>query len=187
MALIKSILTKDKMGAMKRYETNRRNFIKASIAGAAVGALGVLPGRVAQVAEAKKLRIKIAGYDYDRVRAIMDGQVGIEGADVSFHYEDIYAVNDYAFGPEPKYAVSELGLIPYVSKYINEDFRAYTLIPVFISRIFRHRNVFVHADAGIKTPQDLRGKRVGTPGYGMSANTWIRGFLLDEYGVKAYR
>jgi len=26
---------------------------------------------------------------------------------------------------------------------------------------------------------------VGTPGYGMSANTWIRGFLLDDYGVKA--
>ena len=63
-----------------------------------------------------------------------DGQIGIEGTGVSFHYEDIYAVNDYAFGPEPKYAVSELGLIPYVSKYINEDFRAYTLIPVFISR-----------------------------------------------------
>jgi hypothetical protein len=26
----------------------------------------------------------------------MDGKVGIEGADVSFHYEDIYAVNNYA-------------------------------------------------------------------------------------------
>ena len=26
------------------------------------------------------LHIKIAGYDYDRVRAIMDGQTGIEGA-----------------------------------------------------------------------------------------------------------
>jgi 4,5-dihydroxyphthalate decarboxylase len=45
--------------------------------------------------------------------------------------------------------------------------------------------VFVHADSGIEKPEDLRGKRVGTPGYGMSANTWIRGFLLDEYGVKA--
>jgi 4,5-dihydroxyphthalate decarboxylase len=170
---------------MMKYKTDRRSFLKASATGAAVGVWAALGGRISLAAEAEKRRIKIAGYDYDRVRAIMDGQVGIEGTDVSFHYEDIYAVNDYAFGPEPKYAVSELGLIPYVSKYINEDFRAYTLIPVFISRIFRHRNVFVHADAGIKTPMDLRGKRVGTPGYGMSANTWIRGFLLDEYGVKA--
>jgi 4,5-dihydroxyphthalate decarboxylase len=56
---------------------------------------------------------------------------------------------------------------------------------VFISRTFRHRNLYVHVDSGIEKPEDLRGKRVGTPGYGMSASTWIRGILLDEYGVKA--
>lgn len=115
----------------------------------------------------------------------MDGQVDIEGADVSFNVENIYTLNSNAFGPEKKYEVTEMGLIPYITKYINDDFRDYTLIPVFISRTFRHRNVFVHADSGIKKPEDLRGKKVGTPGYGMSANTWIRGFLLDEYGVKA--
>lgn len=133
----------------------------------------------------RSLSLKIAGYDYDRVRAIMDGQVTAEGADVSFNVEDIYALSSYAFGPEKKYEVTEIGLIPYITKYINDGFRDYTLIPVFILRLFRHRNVFVHADSGIEKPEDLRGKRVGTPGYGMSANTWIRGFLLDEYGVKA--
>ena len=166
-----------------RYKPGRRDFLKASAAGVAVASLsaGV---NLASAASAKP-QIKVAGYDYDRVRGIMDGKVGIEGADVSFHYENIYAVNDLAFGPNPKYDVTEMGLIPYVNKFVNEDFRAYTLIPVFISRVFRHRNVFVHADSGIKKPEDLRGKRVGTPGYGMSANTWIRGFLLDEYGVAA--
>jgi len=168
-----------------KYKSGRRRFLKTTAAGAAVGALATMGSGINVVTAAEKNRIKVAGYDYDRVRGIMDGQVGIDGADVSFHYEDIYAVNDYAFGSNPKYEVSELGLIPYVNKYINEDFRDYTLIPVFISRVFRHRNVFIHADSGIKTPQDLRGKRVGTPGYGMSANTWIRGFLLDEYGVAA--
>ena len=44
----------------------------------------------------------------------------------------------------------------------------------------------MHVDSGIEKPEDLRGKKVGTPGYGFSANTWIRGFLLDEYGVKAH-
>ena len=132
-----------------------------------------------------KLPVKVAGYDYDRVRAIMKGQAGIEGAEVNFHVENIYDLNSIAFGPEKKYEVTEIGLIPYISKYINDGFREYTLIPVFISRTFRHRNVFVHADSGIEKPEDLKGKKVGTPGYGMSANTWIRGFLLDEYGVKA--
>jgi 4,5-dihydroxyphthalate decarboxylase len=158
--------------------------MKTAVAGVAAGAWSALGSRAAVAATASKPQIKVAGYDYDRVRAIMDGKVGIPGSEVTFEYQDIYSLNRFAFGPERKYEVTELGLIPYVTKFINEDFRAYTLIPVFISRIFRHRNVFVHADAGIEKPADLRGKRVGTPGYGMSANTWIRGFLLDEYGIK---
>jgi 4,5-dihydroxyphthalate decarboxylase len=132
-----------------------------------------------------KLVINVAGYDYDRVKAIQNGTVSIEGASINFEVSNIYDLNTYAFGSEKKYEVTEMGLIPYISQYINNDFRDYTLIPVFISRIYRHRNVFVHVNSGIEKPEDLIGKKVGTPGYGMSANTWIRGFLLDEYGVKA--
>jgi len=131
------------------------------------------------------LSLNIAGYDYDRTRAIMDGHVSIAEADVNFEVSNIYTLNRLAFGSEQKYEVTELGLIPYITRYINEDFRGYSLIPVFVSREFRHKNVFVHVDSGIETPEDLVGKRVGTPGYGMSSHTWIRGFLLDEYGVKA--
>jgi len=171
---------------MSQFDQSRRDFLKTATVAASTGALATTLSLDSKAGTpATNPAIKVAGYNYDRVRGIMDGNVGIDGATVSFHYEDIYAVNEYAFGPSPEYEVSELGLIPYVNKFINEDFRAYTLIPVFISRIFRHRNIFVHTDSGIKTPQDLRGKRVGTPGYGMSANTWIRGFLLDEYGVAA--
>ena len=131
------------------------------------------------------LSINIGGYDYDRVSAIRDGKVKVEGAEINFEVSNIYALNKSLFGPEQKFEVSEIGLIPYISRYINEGFRDYTLIPVFISRTFRHRNIYVHADSGIEKPEDLRGKRVGTPGYGMSANTWIRGMLKDEYGVEA--
>ena len=170
---------------MKKYDACRRNFMKTSIAGAAIGTLGLLSGRAGQAVQTQKHQIRVAGYDYDRVRAIMDGNVGLDEAEVSFNVEDIYEVSRYAFGSKPKYDITEIGLIPFIRKFINKEFRAYTLIPVFVSRIFRHRNIFVHADSGIEKPEDLRGKRVGTPGYGFSANTWIRGFLLDEYGVKA--
>ena len=132
-----------------------------------------------------KLKLKLAGYDYDRVSAIRDGKVSIEGADVNFEVSNIYAMNKSTFGPDQNFDVIEIGLIPYISKYINEGFRDYTLLPIFISRTFRHRNIYVHTDSGIEKPEDLIGKRVGTPGYGMSSNTWIRGLLQDEYGVKA--
>ncbi len=167
-----------------KIDLSRRSWMKATAAGVAVGAWSALGGRSAWAATDGEREIKIAGYDYDRVRAIIDGTVGVPGSRVVFEVQDIYNANQFAFGPEPKYEVTEIGLIPYVTKFINEDFRAYRLIPVFISRIFRHRNVFVHVDAGIEQPGDLRGKRVGTPGYGSSANTWIRGLLRDEYAVK---
>ena len=138
----------------------------------------------AQAALNRLPEVKIAGYAYDRVRAIQDGRLSLDGFDVRFHAEDIYSLNKQLFGPKRTYEVSETGLIPYVTRYANEDFRAYTLIPVFISRTFRHRNIFVRTDSGIEKPEDLRGKRVGTPGYGMSSHTWIRGFLQDVYGVK---
>ncbi len=131
------------------------------------------------------LELKIAGYDYDRVQAIMNGKVTHKDLDIFFNVENIYSLNKYVFGPEQKYDVTEIGLIPFITRYINEDFRDYTLIPVFISRTFRHRNIFIHTDSGIEKPEDLIGKKIGTPGYGMSANTWIRGFLLDDYGVKS--
>jgi 4,5-dihydroxyphthalate decarboxylase len=160
---------------------NRRDTLKLS--GAA--ALGLLAGQSGTASAEGKPRIKVAGYPYDRVQAIKDGLVGIDQAEVSFHNENIYGLNRLAFGSEQTHEVTELGLIPFVSRYINEGFRGYIPIPVFISRTFRHRNIYVHVDSGIEKPEDLRGKRVGTPGYGMSASTWIRGLLLDEYGVAA--
>ena len=168
--------------AAREITTSRRTFLGrlgAGAAGIATTSCKVAPTRATDPV------VKVAGYDYDRCRAFIDGRVGIPGCEVRFSYEDIYSVNRLAFGKEKTYEVTEMGLIPFITKFIDGGFRDYTLVPVFISRVFRHRNVFVHSDSGIETPADLRGKRVGTPGYGMSANTWIRGFLLDEYGVAA--
>ncbi len=54
---------------------------------------------------------------------------------------------------------------------------------MFPSRYFRHSCIYVHANAGIREPKDLAGKRIGNPEYQMTAPVWIRGILSDEYGV----
>lgn len=56
-------------------------------------------------------------------------------------------------------------------------------LPVWVSRAFRHSNVYVREDSGLATPADLRGRRIGLPEYGMTMAVWLRGLFADEYGV----
>jgi 4,5-dihydroxyphthalate decarboxylase len=57
-------------------------------------------------------------------------------------------------------------------------------LPVFTTREFFHTRVLVRTDAGIETPADLRGKRVGVPEFQQTAAIWGRGVLQHEFGVK---
>ncbi|GAL09396.1 4,5-dihydroxyphthalate decarboxylase [Vibrio astriarenae] len=68
--------------------------------------------------------------------------------------------------------------------YANEEFRDYTLLPIYPLRVFRHKSIFINTESGIEKPEDLKGKTIGTPGYSSTSLTWIRGMLQDEYGIK---
>jgi 4,5-dihydroxyphthalate decarboxylase len=58
-------------------------------------------------------------------------------------------------------------------------------LPIISMRRVFHSQILVRADAGINTPQDLRGKRIGVPEYQQTGAVWCRGPLLDEFGVDA--
>ena len=59
-----------------------------------------------------------------------------------------------------------------------------SLLPVFPLRTFRHKSIFIRTDRGITTPADLKGRKVGTPGFSPSSLTWLRGIMEHEYGLK---
>ena len=58
-----------------------------------------------------------------------------------------------------------------------------TAIPIFVKRMFRHSYIYVNKNSGIRTPQDLHGKRVGIQTWFTTTALWARGILADEYGV----
>jgi len=130
-----------------------------------------------------KIVLKVAGYDLDRLKGILNGKIEIENCEIEFHKVGIGYANTAAFSGANTYDVTEIGLHPYMLAYANNNFRGYTLIPVFPLRAFRHKSIFIHSEKGIEKPADLKGKKIGTPGYSSTSLTWIRGILKDEYGV----
>ena len=119
---------------------------------------------MASVSDDRPLGITVAGYPFDRVEDL-GGRVPVEGCEVRFEKASIGDMNRHVFAGPRTREVTEIGFSPYLLAYTNDDFRAYTLIPVFPLRLFRHKSIFIRTDKGIERPEDLRGKRVGTAGY----------------------
>lgn len=128
-----------------------------------------------------RLPITIATWDYDRVRALTDGRVRVEGCDVNYITMPVEECFERAFF-HGEFEVAEIGFSPHLIA-LSRGPAPYVAIPVFLSRMFRHSAVYIRTDRGIVTPADLRGKRIGVPEYQMSAVMWFRGHLQDEYGV----
>jgi len=174
-------------------DPSRRDFIKT--AALSVGAAGTLAAcgnagaPVDVVADDSAatagdgLPITVAGYPYDRVKGVADGSVPIEGCSVTFEVGRIGDLNTHIFSGPRTNAVTEIGLQPFMRAYAEDDFRAYTLLPVFPLKLFRHKSVFIRTDRGIKKAEDLRGRIIATPGYASTSLTWLRGLFQDEYGI----
>ena len=127
------------------------------------------------------LRLTLGCWNYDRTRALQDGRVRADGIDLV--YLDM-PVEETFFRMlrHREFDVAEMSLSSYTVSLFREP-QPFIAIPVFPSRFFRHSSIYVSTAAGIATPRDLVGKRIGNPEYQMTAPVWIRGILADEYDV----
>lgn len=127
------------------------------------------------------LRLTLACEDYDRTRALRDGTVNAEGIEINYvalSVEEIF----WRMMRYEEFDASELSMGAFLVA-ASQGRRPFMAIPVFPSRTFRHRCIFVNSAAGIDRPEDLKGKRMGVPEYSMTASVWQRGLLQHEYGV----
>jgi 4,5-dihydroxyphthalate decarboxylase len=128
-----------------------------------------------------KLQLSVAIGDYDRMRPLVDGLVQIDSVDAQFMLLDPEEIFFRAFR-HADFDVCELSLSSYSVKTAAGT-SPYIAVPVFPSRAFRHTSVYVRTDR-IKSPVDLKGRRVGVPEYQLTANIWVRLFLEEDYGIR---
>ncbi|MPZ74360.1 MAG: ABC transporter substrate-binding protein [Nitriliruptorales bacterium] len=123
------------------------------------------------------------GRYYDRVRHLLDDPPVVNGVPVSTMVlsgvEEVFR----RMGQGQEFEISEMSFSFYTSLYSKlRDRCPFVALPVFLSRAFRHRNIFVRDDA-VLNPRSLAGARIGLPEYAMTLAVWIRGILADDFGL----
>ena len=129
-----------------------------------------------------KLQLSIATSSNPRTWPILDGRARADGIDLvatRVHPSEM-------FWRQLKFAdfdVSEMSFSSLIMAKARGDER-WTGVPVFTTRKFYHAAILVRRAAGIRSPLDLKGKRVGVPEYQQTAALWARGILQQEFGVE---
>ncbi len=127
------------------------------------------------------LQLSVAVGNYDRVRPMINGAVQIDGVDPVFMTLPPEEIFFRAFRGQD-FDICELSMSSTTVKTADGNC-PYVGVPAFVSRAFRHNSIWVRTDR-IKSPSDLKGKRVGLPEYQLTACVWARIILEEDYGVK---
>jgi 4,5-dihydroxyphthalate decarboxylase len=81
-----------------------------------------------------------------------------------------------------EFDICEMAITTYICA--KEHGKPMTAIPVFIVRAFHHGAILVNTKAGIRTPKDLEGRKIGVNrGYTVTTGVWARSILAEEHGV----
>jgi 4,5-dihydroxyphthalate decarboxylase len=133
------------------------------------------------------LRLSMALSHYDRHIPFFDGSVTAEGVDLQVlevgqshplkHGQDRHE----RMLQKAEFDICELSL----SSYLIAKSRGmpFTAIPVFPRRLFSLSQMWVNVNAGIQSPQDLIGKKVGLSTFQTTLSVLAKGDLQTEYHV----
>ena len=133
------------------------------------------------------VKLSMALSHYDRHIPFFDGSVQPEGIDLTVL--EVGQSNPLKHGQDRhertlqkgEFDICELSL----SSYLMAKSRGmpFTAIPVFPRRLFSLSQMWVNVDAGINSPQDLPGQRVGLSTFQTTLSVLAKGDLQSEYNV----
>jgi 4,5-dihydroxyphthalate decarboxylase len=129
----------------------------------------------------KKLKLKIAVAEFPHTSSVRSGSIPIEGVDAEILtvHPQIGAFRRMVRDVE--FDVCEIAPTTYIiARAYGAPFKA---LPIFVTRTFHHSGLLVRPDAGIKTPKDLEGKKVGVRAYSVTTGVWTRAVLMEEFGL----
>src|SRR5688572_7672602 len=134
--------------------------------------MAVFRPSVRRSALAEKLKLFFREPTIDTNSPIASGIVPIEGFDVEF----VDRLSD-----------ADVWDCAFAARLQHMERERCVSVPAFPNRKFRLSYIFVNAGAGIHSPADLQGKRVGIRFWANTAGVWARGALQHHYNVDLSR
>jgi 4,5-dihydroxyphthalate decarboxylase len=134
-----------------------------------------------------QIKLSMALSHYDRHIPFFDGSVQVEGVDLQiFEVGQSEPLRDGKNRHERMLQKNEFDICELsLSSYLMAKSRGmpFTAIPVFPRRLFSLSQMWVNTSAGIESPQDLIGKRVGLSTFQTTLSVLAKGDLQSEYNV----
>lgn len=130
----------------------------------------------------ERLRLSIGTTDYDHFRDLRIGVVQPAGIELIWSllgHHEVFARFTY----HREWDIAELSFAKFMAQVTRPDADIIGL-PVACSRVFRFSSFYVNRNSGITSPEDLRGKRVGSPEWAHTCAVWMRGWLGEAVGVE---
>jgi 4,5-dihydroxyphthalate decarboxylase len=133
------------------------------------------------------LKLTLALSHYDRHIPLFDRSVNAEGIDLAvLQVGQSHPLRDGSGRHERmlrkgEFDVAEVSL----SSYLMAKSRGmpFTAIPVFPRRLFSLSQMWVNVDAGIRSPKDLIGRKVGLSTFETTLSVLAKGDLQSDYGL----
>jgi 4,5-dihydroxyphthalate decarboxylase len=127
-------------------------------------------------------KLSIALGKYPHTAALRDGSVTPDGIELDFVEIEGPIIGAFRrMVRNLEFDICEMAITTYLSA--KEYLKPFTAIPAFPVRAFPHNALVVNDQAGISSPKDLEGRRVGVRAYTVTTGVWARGVLSDVYGV----
>ncbi len=125
--------------------------------------------------------LKAALADYPHVLALKDGSVRSD--QVAFAWEPVNPITR-AFRRMVRTGDFDLCEIALTTLAQARAFdKGLTGLPVVVMRGFHHAALVCPVESPLRGPADLVGKRIAVRAYSQTTGVWLRGILLDSYGV----
>ena len=127
------------------------------------------------------MQLPISTMRYDITMPLLDGRVQMPGVELT-----PAPTAAMVFSDMPALQTGDFGLwdlnLGYILPAIEAGWELVGL-PIFIKRKPVYTFVFCRSDAGINSPKDLEGKRIGSASYPTSITAWVQGLLQHRHGV----